>query len=187
MLSAFNIPRYLKFSSAPTVPILSRFGSSIHSIVSLLLLFNISRTFFQCQILFLYSGCVFLWFRSGFLFFFYGKYLDIINTRGVLCLSVFLYFCGTLCIMTKWHRRYNKIAVVRLSLLKMPLWIFTSANVCPHVFNSTFQLSMTFVVMFILRWIFCTFPYILLSKFPAPHKGLFCNNSMPRLHFSAMF
>ena len=40
-------------------------NSSILPVVSLFSLFNISKAHFQCQNLFLYSGCIFLFFASG--------------------------------------------------------------------------------------------------------------------------
>ena len=64
-VSASNIFRYLWFSFSQHVRVLSWFSSSIPLTFSFFRLFIISMTHFQCQIPFLYPGCIFLLFLSG--------------------------------------------------------------------------------------------------------------------------
>ena len=105
-----------------------------------------------------------------------GHILVCANIIWCININLFWWFCKFIasCILPK----LSGIAIMNSSseskiVWKLPLWIFTSAGVCPLAFNSILQFSMNSWWNLWFCWIFCTFSDTLLSKFARPNHQHF--------------
>ena len=114
MMTAFNNSMYFQVSFYPRVLIISRFGSSITSVISYFHFSWSARHIFLFQIRFQYSGCLSYCLYQCLQFLFFScKLLDVVHLlKAILLLMWFCKFVAPLCVLPKYvieeHHCYYK-------------------------------------------------------------------------------